>query len=144
MITDYTSTTTDPRNYEGLCSEDRAAHYRAANQSVAKRIGDMAENFILKVLASKGYNVRKSTAEEDVRLHADLILDDGVTIDVKTKQNSIWNSRIGGVAKDGCSQEQTTSFRCSTTVIIGRRMRYTFTIAARWSNIIKRIVQYSK
>ena len=85
MIIDYTSTTTDSRDYEGLCSEDRAAYYRAANQSVAKRIGDIAENFILKVLASKGYNVRKSTAEEDVRLHADLILDDSVTIDVKNK-----------------------------------------------------------
>lgn len=80
---EYTITST--RDYTGLCPAEREAHYKAANQSATKQRGDLAENFILGILIAKGYKVRRSTAEEDVNLHADLVLEDGRTIDVKNK-----------------------------------------------------------
>ena len=55
------------------------------NRWTWKDKGDRGEGRIYQLLKDKGYNVRPSTAEEDVK-HVDLIdLDTGATIDVKNK-----------------------------------------------------------
>ncbi len=68
-------------------TQEQREYYKSMDKSPRKKLGDKTELKILELLKNKGYNVRISSPEEDSLKHADLVLADGSTIDIKCKKH---------------------------------------------------------
>lgn len=76
------------RKYTHFNSE-KQQYYEKVNNSVNKQIGDEAEQRVCAYLNSIGIKARLSNDVEDSSKHADIILSDGTTIDVKNKNSVV-------------------------------------------------------
>lgn len=70
-------------------SKERKDHYDQINNSENKQLGDEAEKRVCEYLNSIGVPARMSGSDEDSKSHADIVLRDGTTIDVKCKNSVV-------------------------------------------------------
>lgn len=78
------------RNYDNIIenfSKSSQSKYKKVNESEEKKLADEVERVVLEWFNKKKIEARESTSEEDVFSHADIVLNENITVDVKCKND---------------------------------------------------------